>query len=197
MAKEKWYKKRTYQSHTAPRRCGVLETFQDNGPTYVDSSSRRTQTVSGRYGATGHSKSIAMFSAFDPPTKVATTRLGSTFHTPTLGWSIITVFATLSAPSMTAEKARKEAILMTTCDHLLCRERVFHMKTRGGGCRHQGVRGMNPKANELQFFFASRVLFHFVPVSFGSALHMWSRANGLPVSFSGFTRKNAELHSWI
>ena len=35
-----------------PRHCGVQETFQENGPTYVDSSSRRIQTVSGRYAVT-------------------------------------------------------------------------------------------------------------------------------------------------
>ena len=58
---------RTYQSHTAPRRCGVQETFQENGPTHVDSSSRRIQTVSGTFVCTARSKSIAMFSAFDPP----------------------------------------------------------------------------------------------------------------------------------
>ena len=36
---------RTYQSHTALCRCGIQETFQENGPTYVDSSSRRIQTI--------------------------------------------------------------------------------------------------------------------------------------------------------
>ena len=95
----------------------VQETFQENGPTYVDSSSRRTLTVSGRYVGTAHSKSIAMLSAVDPPTKVATT--------PTLGWSTVTVFATLPAPSMTADKARKEATLMTTFDHSLV-QRMCH-----------------------------------------------------------------------
>ena len=81
----------------------------------VEASSGRTLTVSDRYAATARSKSIAMFSALDPLTKVATTRLGSTFHTPTLGWSTITVLTTLSAASKTGNKARKEAILMTTC----------------------------------------------------------------------------------
>ena len=106
---------RTYQSQTAPRRSGVQETFQENGPTYVDSSSRRIQTVSGTYAATVRSKSIR----FDPPTTVATTSLGSTFHKPTLGCSTIAVLATLSASSKTGDKARKEATLMTTYDHSL------------------------------------------------------------------------------
>ena len=116
---------RTYHSHTALRRCGVQVTFQENGPTSVDSSSRQIQTVRCRYVATAHSKSTAVFSVLDPPTKLATTRLGSTFHTPTLGWSTVDVSATLSAPSMTADKAREEAIFMTICDRSLV-QRMCH-----------------------------------------------------------------------
>ena len=118
---------RTYQSHTAVHHCGDQVAFQENGPTYVDPSSRRIQTVSGRYAATPRSKSIAMFLAFDRPTKVATTRFGSTFHTPTLGRSTITVARTLSAASKTGGRASKEAIHTTTCDHSLCaRKKVIH-----------------------------------------------------------------------
>ena len=104
---------RTYQSHTAVHHCGDQVAFQENGPTYVDPSSRRIQTVSGRYAATPRSKSIATFLAFDRPTKV-------TFHTPTLGRSTITVLATLSAASKTGGRASTEAIHTTTCDHSLC-----------------------------------------------------------------------------
>ena len=57
---------RIYHSHTAPRRCGVQETFQATGPTYVDSSSHRILTMSGRYAVTARSKPIAMFLAVDP-----------------------------------------------------------------------------------------------------------------------------------
>ena len=133
---------RTYSSHTAPFRCGVQETFQENGPTYVDSSHHRIQTVSGRYVDTARSKPIAMFSAFDPPSKVATMRLGSTFYTATLGWSTITVLATLSAPSMTTDKARKEAILMNTCNHSVVQRNVSPRRQHvvpGGGRFHRGV----------------------------------------------------------
>ena len=64
-----------------------------------------------------------MFLAFDPPTNVATTRLGSTCHRPMLGQSAITVFATRSAASNTGNRARKEAILMTRVTIRLCSER--------------------------------------------------------------------------
>ena len=94
-----------------------------NGQTYVDSSNRQILRVSGRYAATARSKSIAMFLAFDPPTNVATTRLGSTCHRPMLGQSAITVFATRSAASNTGNRARKEAILMTCVTIRLCSER--------------------------------------------------------------------------
>ena len=47
---------RTNQSHTAVHHCGDQVAFQENGPTYVDPSSRRIQTVSGRYVATPRSK---------------------------------------------------------------------------------------------------------------------------------------------
>ena len=118
--------------------CGDQETFQANGPTYVDSSSHRIQTMSGRYAVTARSKSIAMFSAFDPMfsafdplTRAATTSFGSTFHTPTLAWLTNTVLATLSAASKTGGRARQEAIHTTTCDHSLCAgKRVIHMTTR-------------------------------------------------------------------
>ena len=60
---------RSYQSHTAVHHCGDQVAFQENGPTYVDPSSHRIQTVSGRYAATPRSKSIATFLAFDRPTK--------------------------------------------------------------------------------------------------------------------------------
>ena len=46
----------------------------------------------------------------DPLTRAATTRFGSTFHTPTLDWSTNTVLATLSAASKTVGRARKEGI---------------------------------------------------------------------------------------
>ena len=145
---------RTYQSHTALRRRGVQETFQENGPTNVGSSSRRIQAVSGRYVATAHSKSIAMFSAFDPTSKNATTRLGSIFHTPTLGWSTVTVVATLSAPSLTADKAGKGAILIITCDHSLV-QRMCHPcdSTRLPRAASASVRRMYLEANVRQQFF--------------------------------------------
>ena len=114
---------RVYQSHTALHHCGDQVAFQENGPTYVHSSSRRILMVSGRYAAMALSKSIVMFSAFDTLTKAATTRFGSTFHTPTLGWSTNTVLATLSAASTNEGKAKKGAIRMTTCDHSLRAER--------------------------------------------------------------------------
>ena len=85
--------------------------FQEHGLTHVDPSNRRVMIACGRYAATALSKSIAMLLAFDTPTRVATTRLGSAFHTPMLGQSAITVFATLSAASNTGNRARKEAIL--------------------------------------------------------------------------------------
>ena len=101
-----------------------------------------------------------MFSARDPLTTSATTRFGSTFHTPTLDWSTNTVLATLSAASKTSGRARQEAIHMTTCDHSLCaRKRVVHMTTRNPArpsaqrtrqstecsktSTHQGVRRVN------------------------------------------------------
>ena len=90
--------------------CGDQVAFQEYGATYVDSSSNRIQTMSGRFAATARSTSIAMFSAFDPLTKAATTRFGSTFHTPTLGWSTITVLATLSAASKTSGRAKRQSI---------------------------------------------------------------------------------------
>ena len=106
--------------------CGDQETFQANGPTYVDSSSHRIQTMSGRHAVTARSKSIAMFSAFDPLTRAATTSFGSTFHTPTLAWLTNTVLATLSAASKTGGRARQEAIHTTTCDHSLCAGKRSH-----------------------------------------------------------------------
>ena len=122
---------RIYQARTALRRCGVQETFQADGPTYVDSSSHRRQTLSGRYAVTARSKSIAMFSTFDPLTKAAITKCGSSFDTPALGWSTTTVLATLSAASKNGGRARKEAIHTTTCDHSLCAgKRVIHVTTR-------------------------------------------------------------------
>ena len=65
--------------HDTKSRCGVQETLRENEPAYVDSSGRRIQTMSGRYAVMARSKSIVMFSAFDPPTRAATTRFGSTF----------------------------------------------------------------------------------------------------------------------
>ena len=80
-----------------------------------------------------------------------------------------------AAPSKTDDEARKEAILKNTCDHSLMqrdvsstRQRVFPV----GGRFHQGVRRMNPEANERQTFFRLSVCcLHFVPASFGS-IHM-------------------------
>ena len=110
---------------------GVQETFQRNGPTYVVSLSHRIQTMSGRYAVTARLKSIAIFSAFDPPTRAAATRFGSTFHTPTLGWSTNTVLATMSAACKTGGRARQDTIHTTTCDHSLCaRKMVIHMTTK-------------------------------------------------------------------
>ena len=111
---------RINQSHAALHHCGDQVAFQEKGPTYVDSSCRPIQTVGGRYAATARSKPIAMFSAFNPLTKAATTRFGSASHTPTLGRSTITALATLSAASKNEGKARIEAIHMITCDHSRC-----------------------------------------------------------------------------
>ena len=84
-------------------------------------------TVSGIYAVTARSKSIAMFSAFDPPTKAAITRYGSTFHSSMLGWSTNTVLVTLSAASKTGDRARRG--LTTTCDHSHCVESAQASKT--------------------------------------------------------------------
>ena len=109
----------------------VQETFQETGLTCVESSNRRIETIRGRYAVTALSKSIAMFSALDHLTRAATTKYGSTFHTPTLGRSTISVLATMSEASKTGGRARKEATHTTNCDHSLCAgERVIHKTIR-------------------------------------------------------------------
>ena len=129
---------RIYQSHMAPHHCGVQEALLASGPTYVDSSSHQIQTMIGIYAVTARSKSIAMFSAFDPATKAAITRYGSTFHSSMLGWSTNTVLATLSAARKTGDKARRGAILTTTFDHSHCVESAQASRT--------------PSRNNIRFF---------------------------------------------
>ena len=99
--------------------------------------------MSGRYAVTERSKSIVMFSAVDPPTKAATTRLRSTCHTPTHGWSTKTALATLSAVSKTGGRVRPEATHTTTCYHSPCAGKRFNTKS------HAAIRAETASIHEM------------------------------------------------
>ena len=155
---------RTCQSHTALHHCGDQVAFQENGPTYVASSSRRILTVSGRYAATARSKFNRDVLGIRPTDQSCHHEVWIHFSHANVRLVNKTELATLSAASKTGGRAKKGAIHATKRDHSRCGRKKDH-----------------PYDSLLSL---TATHFHFAVTWIHPHASMWSKAIGLPVSLT-------------